>query len=597
MVILLDDDQARLVDEAENSRTNLERSLGCMDIEDGLMVEEWDRKAQVLNKTLKDGAQWKDCLLSMEFKKRREATATTSSSKHSVNKHFTAPARPPSHNSLKRVRDDDDNDERPKKANKRARNPPSKTRVSKQRVQTADSVLQGDAATSKELRSSEVQLASYALETLCALGNRAHTFGILLKDFSSTLWFYDRSGAIASAELDFNKDILSLAKFIIAFSAMDDTRLGFIDVLQAPSNVKHGSKAALAPPDLMDFSVACGDQKATFDQLLDRRFSFVGRGTLVHRGTMSNSRRKVAVKLSWQVCSRKPEWEIIQEALDGGCPERYIVDVIAHSVHCKLSEGFRRAIRGASPPAMYEDRELRIIITELLEPVTNLSGPSEIKLFVWSTFHAIYYLDKAGIHHRDVSAGNLGYRQLDCGRRLIKFFDFDHARKHGQQQSSRHFTGTLPFLAIDLLLHNTTPYIVRFDYESMLWTSLWIVVCYEDGKDQCGVEDHPLFDWFNPQSSMKQLAQAKIAFINHFILPSNRRFAKVKEIFKPLVYCFADGYRNEEEQVEETLCGHVTPKNLRNILLKGQWGEGDRCLLPSCEHCSRVEDSHGLVIV
>ncbi|KAG8926166.1 hypothetical protein FRC02_009166 [Tulasnella sp. 418] len=604
MVILLDDNQARLVDETENSQINLENSSASMDLDDGLMLKEWDEKAQELNKSLTEGVRWKDCLLSVEFKKRSSTSLTTKSSKHSVTKPFTAPAKVPSHTSLKRVRDDDDDNERPRKTNKRARNPPSKTRVSKPHMQTADSVLQGDSVTlrnalSKELRSNEVQLASYALETMCALGNRAHTFGILLQDFSSTLWFYDRSGAIASAELDFNRDIVSLAKFTIAFSAMDDTRLGFIDVLQAPSNVKHGSKAALAPLDLIDFSVTCGDQKATFDQLLDRRFSFVGRGTLVHRGTMSNSRRKVAVKLSWQVCSRRPEWEIIQEALDGGCPERYIVEVIAHSVHCKLSEGFRGAIQGWSSTEMYEDRELRIIITELLEPVTNLSGLPDIKLFVWSTFHAIYYLDKAGIHHRDVSAGNLGYQQLDCGRRLIKFFDFDHARKHDQKQSSRHFTGTLPFLAIDLLLHNNAPYVVRFDYESMMWTSLWIVVCYEDGQDQYGAKDHPLIQWFNPQLPMDHLANNKLGFMSQFrfVLPSDPRLSRARDLFRPLVACFDDGYRKKETPLDETLGGFLTPKSLRNVLLEGKWGECDQCLLPTCEQCSLVDDGHLLVII
>ncbi|KAG8957335.1 hypothetical protein FRC03_010262 [Tulasnella sp. 419] len=603
MVILLDDNQASLVDEAENSidiRINLEKSAGGMEVGAELMMEEWDKRARMVNKALTEGVQWKDCLLSVEFKKRSSASSTTSSSKHSVNKPFTAPqaARPPGHTSLKRVRDDDD-EEGPKKTSKRARNPPSKTRVRKQHMQTADSVLQGNSVASrtavpKELKSSEIQLAGYALETLCALGNKAHTFGILLQDLSTTLWFYDRSGAIASAKFDFHTDIVNLAKFIIAFSAMDDNRLGFIQVLQAPGSAK-GCKETLAPQDLLGFSVTCGDQKATFDKLLDRRFSLVGRGTLVHRGTVNKSKRKVAVKLSWQVCSRKPEWEIIQEALDGGCPKRYIVDVIAHSVHCKLSEGFRGAIQGWSGTEMYEDRELRIIITELLSPVTNMSGLPEIKLFVWSTFHAIYYLDKAGIHHRDVSAGNLGYQQLDCGRRLIKFFDFDHARKHDQKQSSRHFTGTLPFLAIDLLLHNNAPYLVRFDYESMLWTSLWIAVCYENGKDQFGANDHPLFDWFNPQFSMKQIANSKIAFLHRFSLPT---IETVEEAFEPLVYSFADGYRKEKPgRVDETLCGHVKPKALRDILLEGQWGECDRCLLPTCEQCSQVEDNHLLVII
>jgi L-alanine-DL-glutamate epimerase-like enolase superfamily enzyme len=59
----------------------------------------------------------------------------------------------------------------------------------------------------------------------------------------------------------------------------------------------------------------------TLVRILDSRFGLVGRGTVVSTAKLAEVQKEeeeeeVVVKLAWQVVTRKPEWEWIQEAVE-----------------------------------------------------------------------------------------------------------------------------------------------------------------------------------------------------------------------------------------------------------------------------------------
>lgn len=172
----------------------------------------------------------------------------------------------------------------------------------------------------KPLNKDDLQLASYAMETLCCLGNRARTYGILMDRFKTTFWYYDRSGAVTSESFEYDKNLGQLARFVAAFSCMTVEELGFIPELNPPGGTCLDSDAGLAPTSLANYTMDVGDVTVTLEKPLDPRFGFVGRGTLVYDVTMrkkaaGKGKRKIekgeaaVVKLSWQVTQRKPEWE------------------------------------------------------------------------------------------------------------------------------------------------------------------------------------------------------------------------------------------------------------------------------------------------
>ena len=92
---------------------------------------------------------------------------------------------------------------------------------------------------------------------------------------------------------------------------------------------------------------------------------------------------------------------------------------------------------------------------------------------------------KAKILHRDISEGNIMYTRTDKGEDWFVLIDFDlgiEVNEHGFQleQSARHRTGTLPFMAHELVCGMNSQggaqvpvrHCVRHDFESLFWVSL-----------------------------------------------------------------------------------------------------------------------------
>jgi serine/threonine protein kinase len=86
--------------------------------------------------------------------------------------------------------------------------------------------------------------------------------------------------------------------------------------------------------------------------------------------------------------------------------------------------------------------------------------------------------------HRDISSENLMWDpEEDCG--ILN--DFDLAKLVKEMQcgpSAKHKTGTLPFLALDLLHSWNSQHLFQHDFESFLYVIMWIVARYENGEEK-----------------------------------------------------------------------------------------------------------------
>ena len=86
--------------------------------------------------------------------------------------------------------------------------------------------------------------------------------------------------------------------------------------------------------------------------------------------------------------------------------------------------------------------------------------------------------------------------------------DFDLARLRGQdgKPSGKDNTGTMPFMALDLLnsgaFQGMVPRLYRHDAESFAWCLIYICICMEDRNGEILVtKPHPLLPWFRDPAS------------------------------------------------------------------------------------------------
>ncbi|KAG8908826.1 hypothetical protein FRB99_003064 [Tulasnella sp. 403] len=394
----------------------------------------------------------------------------------------------------------------------------------------------------------EIQLASCALDALCVLGNRTHAFGLFLDRCHAAFWYFDRSGAICSSPFYFPIALSLLASFLTAFTFADSETLGFNPDFQPPVGVRADTRAALAPSTLAGFTIPFDGSSVILREIIHSQYGLVGRGTLVYSAELCRSRsskaqgESVVAKLAWQVTHRRNEWEWVDEAVESGYykkgdfPAQY-----EHRVFRALSECLRGrfGLQGAG-----EDRELRLLVMEQVSPVKELTDTVDV-LFVFRRYIEILYnLYDANVYHRDISIFNLGFRRVG-GKVDGVIFDFDHAQhvnRSDEGTTSQHISGTLPFVAIHLLADPSTPYLVRFDVESVMWAFWWLVL-EPDGVTSTAstTEAGVLEEWYS--GSLKQMMDSKWCFLT--LSHPETKILRLHEAHPQLLQltkAFEDGY-------------------------------------------------------
>ncbi|KAH9889565.1 hypothetical protein C8Q73DRAFT_737327, partial [Cubamyces lactineus] len=126
-----------------------------------------------------------------------------------------------------------------------------------------------------------------------------------------------------------------------------------------------------------------------------------------------------------------------------------------------------------------------------IERMKRLSSlPSEHFIRGWfQVARAHYHNWRNGVQHRAISLDNLMCRGEDGDLFCAVLNDWDlgiDAKDANLTHTGLAVTGTVPFMAIDLLtqeaLDGKVAVLYRHDLEAFIWVLVWAVCCYDNGK-------------------------------------------------------------------------------------------------------------------
>ncbi|CAE6474389.1 hypothetical protein ACGC1H_006210 [Rhizoctonia solani] len=357
-------------------------------------------------------------------------------------------------------------------------------------------------STSRKSESSLEQLLSYSLEAMTAQPHRRYVVGLLLDGFQLQLVFHCRSFVLTSAPFDIQMDPGRLAVAVAALWLADLETLGF------EKRFISDGETALNP---IGSEVSVGEMDTIVKRILYKARALFGRGssTLLVADKKDPSALYV-IKISCQVKTRVPESEFLEAAAD-----------IPNVIHMAQSASWGDMLEGFGEEFLrsvqeFEPREFRVLV---LSPVCELlTAIKEVPVFkacfvkLVKAHHALF---ERGILHCDISVGNLMYDPKTQEPYLI---DADLGKSVNQlgTPSSNHRTGTLPFMAIDLLVAVPPPHLYRHDLESFFYVLVWI--CAEDQHGWHRVD------------SVTSMAEKKSYFLSQFEIEQLRigKFVELK---------------------------------------------------------------------
>ncbi|KAH7927549.1 hypothetical protein BV22DRAFT_264501 [Leucogyrophana mollusca] len=198
----------------------------------------------------------------------------------------------------------------------------------------------------------------------------------------------------------------------------------------------------------------------------------------------------MVAKIFWPEDSRDSEAAILKKVeelakgnptVDGHVPEVLFV----HKFENSTAE-LRRALGIANPQK--GSRTLYIIVFRKLSPITDLSGAEFLSAW-WDCVLCHRDLWKGGVHHRDISAGNLMYYRNRDGVVVGVLNDFDLATfVIGKGPTGNQRTGTVPFMARQLLtkegLDGEITHVYRHEVESFIWVLVWVSLRLHQGHER-----------------------------------------------------------------------------------------------------------------
>ncbi|KAJ7592602.1 hypothetical protein C8J56DRAFT_479642 [Mycena floridula] len=228
------------------------------------------------------------------------------------------------------------------------------------------------------------------------------------------------------------------------------------------------------------------DGRATF--VLDGR-SFVGQlpiGNSAHKRTFtlpvveeSDPEAQYFLKASFGDAGQCGEAKIIEQCHTLAAGEHMILDYIPKLVAVQDFE--TSSIHFLLGLPRHRPKLLQILVFERLEPITSLKGDDFWQAF-WDIVRCHYLLWQLGVHHRDISVNNLMYNPR-TKKAVLNDFDLaiivDPSQTSPPALSKQTVTGTLPFIAMDLLTElgpnrDELAHLYRHDLESFSWAFMWI---------------------------------------------------------------------------------------------------------------------------
>ncbi|KAF8899477.1 hypothetical protein CPB84DRAFT_1847691 [Gymnopilus junonius] len=384
------------------------------------------------------------------------------------------------------------------------------------------------------LTQDELQVASYILECFGS-SNRHFVTGILAEGTRISLWYFDRVAVIRTQTFQLD-DAAHGAQFLaLALYALDQADMshsGFnphIYEFTAPSDheipVTEACISPLERPAHEESTSLCfrlpkqaPTQKDYIFQIKKFLFKYrgiMGRGTLVAAiqiYTMNEClyRDHCVIKLSWQYTSRQSEGGILA-ALRKAIPAwtNNLPNPIFHATYNSAELGIPRSkmeLTEVDSTKPIKDRDLHVLVSDMYKNLWEADDVEEFKRIFLDCIECHYHAYTTGrVLHRDISENNLMIwrpvnkaevdsegseledgAQKSFGQKSFGILnDFDMAvnindKDKSSPSGASHRTGTLPFMALDLLdVSEDRGHAYRHDLESFFYILVWAAVHYD----------------------------------------------------------------------------------------------------------------------
>ncbi|KAI0781947.1 hypothetical protein C8Q75DRAFT_544618 [Abortiporus biennis] len=423
-----------------------------------------------------------------------------------------------------------------------------------------------------------VQSAVYASESL-ATGMMDFVMNIMIADEFVTVWYYDRQSPIQCSGIDFLKDFPRFLVLLFALQRLRPEQLGRNPWFSSQNICIPGEEDYKCHYYVKTSSDDSTALKITLDERHFSPIGILGRGTAVYNvrerhGFVSPSEKekeeKLVLKASWPERSRVSENDMLNtiysiiEALDvqdkqfvEGHVPRYLwaSDISVHDTS-KIRQ--KLGLLEIDPNTDHDGSRInRLLLFKKLsksEEIFRREGGDKkniderfIKIW-WDCLVCHFILWIKGVHHCDVSDGNLMYYTVDNGVHMGVLNDFDLATIDRDGTASRPTgnlrTGTQPFMAMDLLKEagrkGDIPHLYRHDLESFIWLLVW----YSAPKTETYGTPLDMNSW--ETSTAEYCWKDKNAFWTNcrehrsdtqkelFLLARNLIYAMNKKVFKPM---------------------------------------------------------------
>ncbi|KMU76588.1 hypothetical protein CISG_05731 [Coccidioides immitis RMSCC 3703] len=220
-------------------------------------------------------------------------------------------------------------------------------------------------------------------------------------------------------------------------------------------------------------------------------------------------------------------------AVCGTKMEAYPSKIIFQETQISRTRGCSRRTSRASSTENgeepYDNRVLRcLLISPAGRPIYKYESPLELLKALRDAIkaHRSLYLD-GNILHRDISENNIIITDPEkAGGHSGMLIDLDLAKEVGSERSgARHQTGTMEFMAIEVLLNIDHTY--RHDLESFFYVLIWQCARNGWGKDN-HPKDSKLRAWYT--GNYEDIANAKLG---HMSKAENMGFGFILREFPP----------------------------------------------------------------